>query len=62
MSAPSKGSWRKKFRVHLQVTALLLAIAASFGMYFALQADLAVLAGVCFAGLAASMVLTAWVS
>jgi len=53
-------AWRKRRRYALQVAALIAAVLASFGIYFALRAGLEGLAVGFFALLAASMLITAW--
>ena len=53
-------AWRKCRRYALQVAALIAAVLASFGIFFALSAGLNGLAVGCFTLLAASMLITAW--
>lgn len=54
----SNSSWRKKYRLQVQLAALILAVAASFGLYMAAQNGDSFWGGVCFATLAFSMLLT----
>jgi hypothetical protein len=53
-------STRKRNRFGWQALALGLALAAPFGLFWALSANLPVLAAVLFAVLAFSMALTIW--
>jgi len=59
MNNNTNGSWLKKYRQQMQIAALLLAILSPLGLFAALQSGAAVLAGVCFAVFAISMLLTA---
>lgn len=52
--------WRKRRRYALQVAALIAAVLASFGIFFALSAGLNGLTVGCFVLLAVSMLITAW--
>jgi len=54
-------SWRKKYRQPAQIAALLLAVLSPFGLFAALQSGSPLLAAVCFAVFAFSMLLTALV-
>lgn len=54
----SNSSWRKKYRLQVQSAALVLAVAASFGLYTAAQNGDSFWGGVWFATLALSMLLT----
>lgn len=53
-------AWRKRRRYALQVVALIAAVLASFGIFFALSAGLNGLAVGFFTLLAAGMLITVW--
>jgi hypothetical protein len=53
-------AWRKKHRFALQAGALILGVAAPFGLFYALAGGITWLAGLFFGALALAMLLTAW--
>jgi hypothetical protein len=53
-------AWRKQHRFQLQSAALILALAAPFALYWALESGQAALAAACFAVIALSMAVVAW--
>ncbi|GAP05220.1 MAG TPA: hypothetical protein DEQ80_11200 [Anaerolinea thermolimosa] len=54
----SNSSWRKKYRLQVQLVALILAVTASFGLYTAAQNGDSFWSGAWLATLALSMLLT----
>lgn len=53
-------AWRKKHRFALQTGALILGVAAPFGLFYALAGGINWLAGLFFGALALAMLLTTW--
>lgn len=53
--------FKKRYRLHIQVVALLLGSVVPFVLFAALQAGLGILGGIAFALIVIAMLLTAWV-
>jgi len=55
------GAWRKSRRLTIQITALVVALLAPFGLHWSLEAGRDPIAVFFFGLLALAMLLTAWV-